>query len=34
MPRTLAYVRTNLAKYPRFSRLRDVLAQHLDELRY
>ena len=34
MPRTLAYVRTNLAKYQRFSRLRDVLAEHVEELRY
>ena len=30
--RTLRYVRTNLDKYPRFARLRDLLAQHVDEL--
>jgi hypothetical protein len=33
MPRTLRYVRTNLEKYPRFERLRDVLARHIEELR-
>jgi aminoglycoside/choline kinase family phosphotransferase len=33
MPRTLNYVRANLGRYPRFERLRDVLARHLDELR-
>jgi aminoglycoside/choline kinase family phosphotransferase len=33
IPRTLRYVRTNLAKYPRFERLRDLLAGHLEELR-
>jgi aminoglycoside/choline kinase family phosphotransferase len=32
MPRTLAYVRANLAKYPRFSRLRKVLASQIEEL--
>jgi N-acetylmuramate 1-kinase len=32
IPRTLTYVRANLARYKRFSRLRDLLAQHLDEL--
>lgn len=32
MPRTLGYVRTNLAKYPRFESLRRVLAAHIDEL--
>ena len=32
MPRTLRYVRTNLAKYPRFARLRELLAKHIDEL--
>jgi N-acetylmuramate 1-kinase len=32
IPRTLTYVRANLARYNRFSRLRDLLAQHLDEL--
>ena len=33
IPRTLSYVRANLARYTRFGRLRDVLAGHLDELR-
>jgi aminoglycoside/choline kinase family phosphotransferase len=33
MPRTLRYVHGNLAKYPRFERLRELLAEHLDELR-
>ncbi len=33
MPRTLEYVRANLARYGRFDRLRDLLAGHLDELR-
>jgi aminoglycoside/choline kinase family phosphotransferase len=32
MPRTLRYARTNLSKYPRFGRLRDLLSGHLDEL--
>jgi N-acetylmuramate 1-kinase len=32
MPRTLRYARTNLAKYPRFARLRDLLAAHVEEL--
>jgi aminoglycoside/choline kinase family phosphotransferase len=32
IPRTLGYVRTNLAKYARFARLRDLLAAHLPEL--
>jgi aminoglycoside/choline kinase family phosphotransferase len=32
MPRTLGYARANLAKYPRFARLRDLLAPHLPEL--
>jgi N-acetylmuramate 1-kinase len=32
IPRTLTYVRANLARYHRFGRLRDLLAQHLDEL--
>jgi N-acetylmuramate 1-kinase len=31
MPRTLRYARTNLEKYPRFARLREVLAGHIDE---
>ena len=33
IPRTLRYVRTNLLKYERFSRLRDLLAPHIEELR-
>ena len=33
MPRTLTYVRANLERYPRFARLRDLLADHLEELR-
>src|SRR5690606_1003083 len=33
MPRTLAYVRANLARYPRFGGLRDVLAGLIEELR-
>jgi hypothetical protein len=33
IPRTLTYARQNLTRYPRFERLRDVLATHLDELR-
>ena len=33
MPRTLRHVATNLAKYARFSRLRDLLAPYVDELR-
>jgi aminoglycoside/choline kinase family phosphotransferase len=32
MPRTLGYVRANLEKYPRFARLRDLLAAHVPEL--
>src|SRR5262252_8083895 len=32
IPRTLKYVRDNFAKHARFSRLRDILATHLDEL--
>jgi N-acetylmuramate 1-kinase len=32
MPRTLRYARTNLEKYPRFARLRDLLAAHVEEL--
>ena len=32
MPRTLNYVRANLGKYPRFARLREILANLLDEL--
>jgi aminoglycoside/choline kinase family phosphotransferase len=33
MPRTLRYARTNLERYPRFARLRSVLAAHIDELK-
>lgn len=33
MPRTLRYVRTNLEKYDRFARLRELLAAHVEELR-
>ena len=32
IPRTLRYARTNLQKYPRFARLRDILSSHLEEL--
>jgi hypothetical protein len=32
MPRTLRYARTNLEKYPRFARLRELLARHVEEL--
>ena len=32
MPRTLRYARTNLHKYPRFSRLHEILAGHIEEL--
>lgn len=33
VPRTLAHVRRNLERYPRFKRLRRLLAAHLPELR-
>ena len=33
IPRTLTYVRANLERYPRFARLWEVLAAHLEELR-
>jgi aminoglycoside/choline kinase family phosphotransferase len=33
IPRTLNYARANLGKYARFSRLRDLLADHVEELR-
>jgi len=33
IPRTLNYVRANLAKYSRFSRLQDILAELIDEVR-
>ena len=32
IPRTLRYARTNLEKYPRFTRLREILASHVEEL--
>ena len=32
MPRTLRYARTNLEKYPRFARLRALLADLVEEL--
>ena len=32
IPRTLTYVRANLVRYPRFGRLRELLAAHLEEL--
>jgi aminoglycoside/choline kinase family phosphotransferase len=32
MPRTLRYARSNLEKYPRFTRLRELLAAHIEEL--
>src|SRR3954468_22056436 len=33
MPRTLRYVGANIERYPRFGRLRELLARHLEELR-
>jgi N-acetylmuramate 1-kinase len=33
MPRTLKYARQNIENYPRFARLREILASHIDELR-
>jgi aminoglycoside/choline kinase family phosphotransferase len=33
MPRTLRYARTNLERYPRFARLRELLTEHIEELR-
>jgi aminoglycoside/choline kinase family phosphotransferase len=32
IPRTLRYVRTNFERYPRFARLREVLAAHIEEV--
>ena len=32
IPRTLRYARSNLEKYPRFTRLREILAAHVEEL--
>jgi aminoglycoside/choline kinase family phosphotransferase len=34
IPRTLSYARANLHKYPRVGRLTEILASHVDELRY
>jgi N-acetylmuramate 1-kinase len=33
IPRTLAYARSTMEKHPRFARLRELLAAHLEELR-
>ena len=33
IPRTLRYVRDNLHRYPRFARLRELLAKYMDEVR-
>jgi N-acetylmuramate 1-kinase len=33
IPRTLRYARTNLERHPRFARLRELLAGHIEELR-
>jgi aminoglycoside/choline kinase family phosphotransferase len=33
IPRTLRYLRSNLEKYPRFARLREILSSHIEELR-
>jgi hypothetical protein len=33
MPRTLSHIRANLMRHPRFSRLHNLLAQELDDLR-
>ncbi|MEQ1869452.1 MAG: phosphotransferase [Vicinamibacterales bacterium] len=33
MPRTLRYIRHNFERYPRFERLRSLLAAHVEELR-
>ena len=33
IPRTLNYVRANLAKYPRFARLQELLSGLIEELR-
>jgi N-acetylmuramate 1-kinase len=33
IPRTLKFARGNLVAYPRFARLRELLAEHLEELR-
>ena len=33
IPRTLTFARANLVRYPRFARLRELLAEHVEELR-
>ncbi len=33
IPRTLRYVQRNLKRYPRFARLRELLARHVEEVR-
>jgi aminoglycoside/choline kinase family phosphotransferase len=33
IPRTISYARRNLDRYPRFGRLRGILARHIEELR-
>ncbi|MEQ1573359.1 MAG: phosphotransferase [Vicinamibacterales bacterium] len=33
IPRTLSYIRANLSRHPRFARLREILAEHVEELR-
>jgi N-acetylmuramate 1-kinase len=33
IPRTLTFARANLVRYPRFARLRELLAEYLEELR-
>lgn len=33
IPRTLRHARTNLSRYPRFARLRELLAAHIDEFK-
>jgi aminoglycoside/choline kinase family phosphotransferase len=33
IPRTLRHVRDNLKRHPRFGRLHEILAAHVDELR-
>jgi N-acetylmuramate 1-kinase len=33
IPRTLKYAKSNLERYSRFARLRELLAEHLEEVR-
>jgi N-acetylmuramate 1-kinase len=33
IPRTLSYARANMERHPRFDRLRELLAEHLEEIR-